>query len=163
MNGWTHQSTEPNAVTVCRCVGSVATFAAAMPTPRNAHPVKPHIVTDRHLVFSVTLADCEVQTFAAGGPGGQNQNKRHTGVRIIHHPSGARGESREHRTQLDNKKAAFRRMADSSLFKTWVARQSYTHRQIEAQAAVWAEEQVADPSVLKVETWNGKRWEQEPR
>lgn len=49
----------------------------------------------RSLLFSVTIKDCEVQTFRAGGCGGQNQKKRDTGVRIIHHPSGARGESRE--------------------------------------------------------------------
>ena len=77
----------------------------------------------RELAFSVTLADCEVQTFRAGGSGGQNQNKRDTGVRIIHHPSGARGESREQRSQLQNKKTAFRRMAESPLFKGWVALQ----------------------------------------
>ena len=68
-------------------------------------------------MFSVTLADCEVQTFRSGGKGGQNQNKRDTGVRIIHHPSGARGESREERSQLQNKRAAFARMAAHPLFR----------------------------------------------
>lgn len=71
---------------------------------------------------TVTIHDCETQTFAAGGPGGQNQNKRDTGVRVIHHPSGARGESREARGQLENKKRAFRRMAESPLFKAWASR-----------------------------------------
>jgi protein subunit release factor B len=75
----------------------------------------------RELAFSVRLEDCEIQTFSSGGPGGQNQNRRSTGVRIIHHPSGARGECREERSQLQNKKKAFRRMADSPLFKGWVA------------------------------------------
>lgn len=63
-----------------------------------------------------------MQTFRAGGKGGQNQNKRDTGVRFIHPPSGARGESREHRTQPENKKAAFIRMAESPAFKVWVER-----------------------------------------
>lgn len=71
------------------------------------------------LLFKTTIHDCEVQTFRSGGKGGQNQNKRETGVRIIHHPSGAVGESREHRTQLENKRAAFRRLAESVEFKTW--------------------------------------------
>lgn len=71
----------------------------------------------RKLLFSVTLKDCEVQTFRAGGKGGQNQNKRDTGVRIIHHPSGARGEARDERSQLCNKRLAFKRMADHPLFR----------------------------------------------
>jgi protein subunit release factor B len=73
---------------------------------------------ERHRILSVTIHDCEVQTFRSGGKGGQNQNKRDTGVRIIHHPSGARGESREERSQLQNKRAAFRRMAESQRFRT---------------------------------------------
>ena len=72
----------------------------------------------RELWFSVTLKDCEVQTFRAGGNGGQNQNKRDTGVRIIHRDSGARGEARDQRSQYANKKAAFRRMVNSPEFKT---------------------------------------------
>lgn len=78
-------------------------------------------MTDRELLFSVTLDDCRVDTFRSGGKGGQNQNKRDTGVRVVHEPSGAVGESREERSQLQNKKAAFRRMAESPQFKFWVA------------------------------------------
>ena len=71
----------------------------------------------RQLMFSVTMKDCELQTFRCGGKGGQNQNKRDTGVRIIHHPSGARGEARDERSQLQNKRLAFKRMADHPLFR----------------------------------------------
>lgn len=74
----------------------------------------------KNLIFSVTIKDCEVQTFRSGGKGGQNQNKRDTGVRIIHHPSGAVGESREERSQLQNKRNAWRRMAESPKFKLWI-------------------------------------------
>jgi len=70
-------------------------------------------------LFSVTIKDCEIQTFRAGGKGGQNQNKVESGVRIIHHPSGSRGESREFRTQLENKKAAFARMGKTETFQRW--------------------------------------------
>lgn len=73
----------------------------------------------RQLVLSVTIEDCVVQTFRAGGKGGQNQNKRDTGVRIIHPPSGARGESREQRSQLQNKQTAWGRMARSAEFVAW--------------------------------------------
>jgi protein subunit release factor B len=71
----------------------------------------------REKILSVTLKDCDVQTFRAGGNGGQKQNKTNSGVRIIHRASGARGESREERSQLQNKKNAFRRMAETPAFQ----------------------------------------------
>lgn len=73
----------------------------------------------RSLLFSVTKKDFIVQTFRAGGKGGQNQNKRDTGVRIIHPESGAVGEARDERSQLQNKKLAFHRLANSPKFKMW--------------------------------------------
>jgi RF-1 domain len=77
----------------------------------------------RELVFSVTLRDCTVQHFRSGGKGGQNQNKRDTGTRIIHPPSGAVGEARDERSQLQNTKLAFRRMVESGKFRAWVNRE----------------------------------------
>lgn len=76
--------------------------------------------SQREHVLRVTIKDCEVQTFRSGGKGGQNQNKRDSGVRIIHRPSGAIGESREERSQLQNKRKAFRKMAESIKFNIWV-------------------------------------------
>jgi protein subunit release factor A len=76
----------------------------------------------KELAFSVTEKDLEIQTFYSGGPGGQNQNKRSTGVRIIHKESGAVGESREERSQLQNKKKALEKLANSKVFRTWVNR-----------------------------------------
>ena len=57
-----------------------------------------------------TKKDFKIDTFRCGGPGGQNQNKRDTGVRITHLETGLVAESREHRTQLQNKKAAFEKL-----------------------------------------------------
>ena len=74
-------------------------------------------MADRIKILSVTIHDCDVQHFRSGGKGGQNQNKRDTGTRIIHRPSGARGEARDERSQLQNKKLAFRRMAESDPFQ----------------------------------------------
>lgn len=73
----------------------------------------------RKLLFSVTIKDCRVDTFRAGGKGGQHQNKTETGVRVVHEPSGAVGESREEKSQLLNKRKAFRKMAESKKFKLW--------------------------------------------
>jgi hypothetical protein len=78
--------------------------------------------SERHLVLSVTLKDCRVDTFHAGGKGGQHQNTSDTGVRIVHEASGAVGESRESRSQLLNKKAAFKRMAAHPKFRLWLNR-----------------------------------------
>jgi protein subunit release factor B len=104
-------------------------------------------------MFSVTLKDCEVQTFSAGGPGGQNQNRRSTGVRIIHRASGARGESREERSQLQNKKLAWRRMSESKEFKAWVRVQSG-----EEARTLAAVERELWPDRLKTEVYSDGEW-----
>lgn len=75
------------------------------------------VTGERTRIFSVSIHDCEVQHFRSGGKGGQNQNKRDTGTRVIHRPSGARGEARDERSQLQNKKAAFRRMVETKQFQ----------------------------------------------
>lgn len=74
----------------------------------------------REKLFSVTLKDCRVDTFRAGGKGGQNQNKVESGVRVVHLASGAVGEGRDSRDQLRNKRNAFVRMAETQVFKAWV-------------------------------------------
>ena len=74
---------------------------------------------EKQLLFSLTKKDFVVETFRAGSKGGQNQNKRDSGVRIKHPTSGAVGESREHKSQLQNKKEAFQRLLSSDKFKTW--------------------------------------------
>jgi protein subunit release factor B len=73
----------------------------------------------RELLFSVSAKDFTVQAFCAGGPGGQHQNKTASGVRIIHKESGAVGESREHKSQHANKKAAFSRLVETAKWKLW--------------------------------------------
>lgn len=74
----------------------------------------------KRLLFSITKKDLVVETFRCGGHGGQNVNKRDTGVRISHPESGAIGESREERSQAQNKKKAFERLVASKQFQNWV-------------------------------------------
>lgn len=110
----------------------------------------------RQLLLSVTLDDCRVDTFRAGGPGGQNQNKVNSGVRIVHPPSGSVGESREHRSQLQNKKAAFRRMVDHPKFRFWLASE-----RARVATGKTAEERVAEqlqPANLRFEVRADGRW-----
>lgn len=110
----------------------------------------------RQKIFSVTIADCEIQTFRSGGKGGQNQNKTESGVRIIHHPSGARGESREERSQLQNKRNAFRRMGQSEVFKRWAkARVARLRGEEPIEDKV---ERLMQPSNLLVEVQTAHGW-----
>lgn len=76
------------------------------------------------LLFSVTLKDCKVETKRGHGNGGQNRNTRDTAVRIVHEPSGAVGESQEERSQLQNKRTAFQRMARHPKMRIWIARET---------------------------------------
>lgn len=64
----------------------------------------------RELIFSARKSDFRVDTFRAGGKGGQHQNKTETGVRITHIESGLSAECRETRSQAENKKRAFRKL-----------------------------------------------------
>jgi len=105
----------------------------------------------------VTKDDCEWQYFRVGGNGGQKQNKTSSGARVIHHPSGARGESREQRSQLQNRKAAFKRMVETPQFKVWINRQLASGPTPEERVA-----QEMAPQNLKIETRvNGKWTEQD--
>lgn len=108
---------------------------------------------DRKLVLSVTAKDCELQTFRSGGSGGQNQNKRDTGVRWVHPPSGARGESREERSQLQNKKTAWKRMIASKEFQTWLKVRLGHDAHIEAEV-----ERMMWPNNLRTEVREDGEW-----
>ncbi|AEJ94939.1 RF-1 peptide chain release factor [Mycobacterium phage ArcherS7] len=107
----------------------------------------------REKVLSVTLADCVVETKRGHGNGGQNRNTRDTAVRIVHPPSGAVGESQEERSQLQNKKTAFRRMAESSKFQLWLKRQVANDDLIKAQV-----EREMWPVNLKTEVREDGKW-----
>jgi len=78
----------------------------------------------KELLFSVTKKDLDVQTFRSGGKGGQHQNKTDSGVRIIHKESGAVGESREQKSQYQNKRIALKRLTENIKFKLWLNRKA---------------------------------------
>jgi protein subunit release factor B len=115
----------------------------------------------KRLLFSITKEDCEWQYFRSGGKGGQNQNKVNSGVRCIHHPSGARGEARDSRDQLKNRQSAFQRMVSSRQFISWhkleTARRVMDCRSIEEMVNKAVNESM-NPANFKIEIrgTNGK-------
>jgi protein subunit release factor A len=58
------------------------------------------------------LSQCRVETFMAGGKGGQHQNKTESGVRLVHLPTGVTVTSREERSQFRNKSIALGRLRE---------------------------------------------------
>lgn len=57
--------------------------------------------------------DLEVTTFRASGPGGQHRNRRETGVRIRHLPTGIVVTATERRSQVENKAVALERLVEA--------------------------------------------------
>lgn len=56
------------------------------------------------------LAECDVDTYRASGPGGQKRNKTSSAVRLRHRPSGILVIAEESRSQHENKAKALRRL-----------------------------------------------------
>jgi protein subunit release factor A len=56
------------------------------------------------------LAECRVETFRAGGPGGQHQNTTESAVRLTHLPTGIRATARDDRSQHRNRSTALARL-----------------------------------------------------
>lgn len=74
---------------------------------------------EKKLLFSVTAKDCEWSYTKGTGAGGQKRNKTSSAVHCTHRPSGARGYSEASRSQLDNKRDAFVKMANTVEFRRW--------------------------------------------
>jgi protein subunit release factor A len=101
----------------------------------------------KKLIFSLTKKDFRVDKFKSGGKGGQNQNKRDTGVRIIHVESGIASECREERSQEQNKRKAFRKLCENPKFRLWIKKRAF---ELENDIDKLVDEQMRD-QYLKVE------------
>ena len=64
------------------------------------------------LTDSELLAQCEVDTYRASGPGGQKRNKTESAVRLRHGPTSVSTTATESRSQHENKARALKRLRE---------------------------------------------------
>ncbi len=69
------------------------------------------------LTDSQLLAQCEVDTYRASGPGGQKRNKTSSAVRLRHPPSGLIVIAEESRSQHENRARALKRLRQALYLK----------------------------------------------
>src|SRR5574338_1195445 len=85
---------------------------ARMSAPHPATNGQPRATWSR-LSEEQLLAQCEVDTYRASGPGGQKRNKTSSAVRLRHTPTGLIVIAEESRSQHENKAKALRRLWQS--------------------------------------------------
>ena len=112
-------------------------------------------MTEKKLLFSVTANDCEWSYTKGTGAGGQKRNKTSSAVHCIHKPSGAHGYSEASRSQLDNKREAFRKMAETSEFKKWHQLEVNRRTGIEAEIERYVEQELKK---VRVEIKEDGKW-----
>ncbi len=93
-----------------------------MAQPRNASALENRgVKNDRSVWTSLTdsqlLAQCEVDTYRASGPGGQKRNKTSSAVRLRHPASGLIVIAEESRSQHENRARALRRLRQALYLK----------------------------------------------
>jgi hypothetical protein len=59
------------------------------------------------------LAECDVDTYRASGPGGQKRNKTESAVRLRHRPTGTIVIAEESRSQAENRVRGLKRMREA--------------------------------------------------
>ena len=106
----------------------------------------------KELLFSLTKKDFRIDTFRAGGKGGQKQNKTDSGARVTHIETGISFESRTHREQSRNKKDAFSKLCKDKRFLHWLNAQVFKIPNIEELV-----DKMMEPENLKIEVMKGSK------
>lgn len=80
--------------------------------------------------FSVSKKDLRIDFYRGSGAGGQHRNKTDSAVRITHIPTGISAQCEEQRKQHQNKKIAFKRLANKlvPLMKSERVKDRYSNR-----------------------------------
>jgi ribosome-associated protein len=66
------------------------------------------------------LAQCDVDVYTGGGPGGQHRNKTESAVRLTHPPTGVTVTATERRSQHENREVALERLRERLVALTYV-------------------------------------------
>lgn len=104
----------------------------------------------KQLLFSVTAKDCEWSYTRGTGNGGQKKNKTSSAVHCMHRPSGAHGYSEASRSQLDNKREAFVKMANSKEFQQWNRMEAMRRMGVLSQIDSYVEKELALNTKLEI-------------
>ena len=72
------------------------------------------------LIFSVTKKDLQFSYFSGSGAGGQHRNRHNNCVRIKHPDSGVTVQATEHKSMIQNKTLAFKRLVGNVKFTNWI-------------------------------------------
>ncbi len=90
-----------------------------MAQPRDARAVENRGLRSSWTSLSDTqlLAQCEIDTYRASGPGGQKRNKTSSAVRIRHPPTGLIVIAEESRSQHENRARALKRLRQALYLK----------------------------------------------
>lgn len=107
-------------------------------------------MAERKLLFRLTKNDFRITNIKGSGKGGQHRNKKATGVRIQHPASGAQGVATDSKSQKENRRNAFRRLANSPEFQTW-HRIETARRMMDESAVKRKVEKWMRPDNLRVE------------
>ncbi|MEN9361263.1 MAG: hypothetical protein RL095_2798 [Verrucomicrobiota bacterium] len=80
-------------------------------------------------------AECEFESFRAGGPGGQHVNTTDSAVRLRHRPSGLAIVARESRSQHDNRADALRKLREALIKITYKPKKRHATQPTKASKA----------------------------
>jgi len=109
--------------------------------------------------FSVTASDCRFDYYRGSGKGGQKRNKTSSAVRCTHLASGAVGQSEDGRSQAQNKKTAFSRMAETKKFKIWLQMEFSRKAGIEAEIEAKVDREMREHNLLIEGKTDDGKWE----